>query len=327
MVKNNKFGYLWAILEELYTEKGEVLQSRIEEIVGENLLDSGQARMTNFLDKHWYKKLQMYVVYADSFTTVNQKSKIKNQNDKSKFKNRNKGRGDFYTLTEKLEYIRELGCNAIHVLPFLESPMVDGGFDVSDYYKVRENLGGPPSPRGNVGATEGRGNEAFEKFLAKAKSLRLKVFMDLVLNHVSEEHEWFRKAVAGEGRYRNYFIWQKEKPELVKTFEKGGKLWARYRVRLKRKSQSSKPQLKVQKLKQYIDLLVVFSDFVGEIPHWRQGKDGYWYFHSFYPQQLDLNCDNPKVLIEMAKVLIYWANKGLSFRLDAIGHLGKDEIT
>jgi len=134
----------------------------------------------------------------------------------------------------------------------------------------------------------------------------MQVFVDFVLNHVSDQHEWFQKAIAGDEYYQQFFYTLSERPPHIKTFEENGTTYARYSV-------NGVPH----------DLRVIFPDQTGEIPHWVEHND-IWYFHTFYPQQIDLDWNNPHVFVEMSKVLMYWAEKGCSFRLDAVSHIGKN---
>lgn len=219
----------------------------------------------------WYKSANIYVVYPDAF--------------------KNGGRGNFDSLTDNLGYISSMGFNAIHVLPFLSSPMLDGGFDVSDYFKVRKSLGG---------------NEAFERFLNKARKLGLMVFMDLVINHVSRKHEWFRKALEGDHYYRNLFIHSTQKPKLLRVEKDRSGRWAVYRL--------GRRNLRAR---------IIFYGKGKTSPHWIKGTGGFWYYHTFYPHQIDLNWTNPDVASEFAKIISFWGQKGLSFRVDAAPFAGK----
>jgi maltose alpha-D-glucosyltransferase/alpha-amylase len=220
----------------------------------------------------WYRDICLYVTYPDSF--------CKN------------GKCNLDALTKKVKHIKDLGCNAIHVLPFFKSPMIDLGFDVSNYKKVRKDLGG---------------NDSFESFLSKCKDHDITVFADIVLNHISFEHRWFQKAINGDKKYMDFFIWKEEHPKFIKTLQKNGKTWARYEINGKTH-----------------DIFLIFPDQVGEIPHWYEGDDGNWYYHTFYPHQIDVDWTNPQVFIEFAKILAYWSQKGVSFRLDAIPFIGKN---
>jgi len=219
----------------------------------------------------WYKFLNLYVIYPDAIENGNAVPLCR--------------------LIPHLAHIKRLGCNALHILPFLASPLVDAGFDVSDYFKVREDLGTM---------------EDMKNVVHEAQRLGIRLIMDLVSNHVSDQHEWFQKAQAGDEKYRRYFLVQKEKPRFVGKFHKNSAVWARYIVNGKE-----------------VDVNIAFPEMAGEIPHWREGKDGYWYYHTYYPQQLDLNWRNPDVFLEFARIIIFWTSLGFNFRLDAIPFVGK----
>ncbi|MGH7245974.1 MAG: alpha-amylase family glycosyl hydrolase [Candidatus Levyibacteriota bacterium] len=221
-------------------------------------------------NENWYEYANFYVVYPDSFF-----------GDKKPLEN----------FLQHLSYIKNLGINAIHILPFLDSPMKDRGFDVQNYFRVRKELGSITD---------------IKKIKRQAKELGLHLFMDLVFNHVSNQHEWFVKAVNGDAFYRNYFIHTKEKPQFLRTFKKNAAVWAEYLYEGEKTSVS-----------------VAFPEFAGEIPHWIRGKDGYWYYHTYYPHQLDVDWKNPNIFLEFAKVLIFWTTVGFNFRVDAVPFIGK----
>jgi maltose alpha-D-glucosyltransferase/alpha-amylase len=227
---------------------------------------------SNNIETNWYKDMNLYVTYPDAFCEG--------------------GECTLKQLTNQVSNISDLGCNAIHVLPFFKSPMIDMGFDISGYLEVRKELGG---------------NHAFDKFLEECEVHDMRVLVDIVLNHVSFKHKWFQKAVEGNEYYRDFFICSQEKPNYIKTFQEDGKTWVRYEIEGKKH-----------------DIFLIFPDQAGEIPHWYKAQDGNWYYHTFYPHQIDLDWNNPKVFLEFAKILAYWAHKGISFRLDAIPFLGKD---
>lgn len=222
------------------------------------------------LESNWHKHTQIYVTYPFSFC------------DKE---------CTFVQLADKITYIKNLGFDCIHVLPPFESPLIDNGFDVADFLTIRQELGG---------------NEAFNHFLERVTQKGMAVFIDLVLNHVSNTHEWFQKAIAGDAYYRDYFYWQSDPPKYIETVTHPTGLFGRYQIG-----------------ERVHELRIIFPDQVGAIPHWIQAADGNWYFHMFYPQQLDLNWHNPNVFSEFAHILLYWSQKGLSFRLDAVTHIGK----
>ncbi len=224
-------------------------------------------------EKDWYKKLTIYVTYPDVFIDED-------------------GEADLNTLRSKLGYIKQLGCNMIHVLPFMSSPMIDSGFDVSDYFLVRDELGG---------------NLAFENLFEKANRQGIKVLADMVLNHVSYQHRWFQQAISGDSFYRDFFISRQKPPKLLKRFTDDKGVWARYDLDGRE-----------------VEWRIIFPEQCGEIPHWTQAEDGWWYYHTFYPHQLDVNWDNYHIFVAYAKTLVYWAKKGVHFRLDAVPFVGKD---
>ncbi|MCA9390629.1 hypothetical protein KC571_04465, partial [candidate division WWE3 bacterium] len=253
---------LESLLLKLYTphEVGTLIES-----IPETTLQSSS------FEPDWYKHLQLYVTYPFSFCDA-------------------QGCG-LAQLEEKIPEIKNLGVNAIHVLPPFKSPLVDNGFDISDFLTIRDEIGG---------------NDAFTSFLNTAKENNLHVFLDLVLNHVSDQHEWFQKAITGDPKYREYFVYSQDKPAFVSLIENEDGKYARYLINGAEK-----------------DIYIVFPDQVGEIPHWTQQKDGYWYYHTFYPQQIDLNWENPNVFMEFSKIILHWSRLGISFRLDAIPYIGK----
>jgi maltose alpha-D-glucosyltransferase/alpha-amylase len=255
--------YLSELLQRVYPEKVSFIIDELKPLLNKS---------SNHQQKMERDSFNLYVTYADSFQKQEE--------------------GGFPTLIDQVGNIRELGFNAIHVLPFLNSPMIDYGFDVSDYYQVRSDLGG---------------ENAFDKFVDTAHANGMRIFMDLVLNHVSDQHDWFLRATSGDQYYRDFFITTNKKPVDSKQFKDETGVWSQHEF-----------NGNLVKVRQF------FPEQTKEIPNWVEGVDGYWYYHSFYPHQLDLNWDNENLYIEMAKVLIYWANKGLSFRLDAIPFLGKD---
>lgn len=121
------------------------------------------------IDKDWYKKAVIYSLYVDLYAE------------------------NFKKLSSKIEYLSELGVNTIWLLPVLDSPLKDQGFDIKDYYKIREELGT---------------NEDFKYFLDKAHEKNIKVIFDIAINHTSDEHEWFKSAKnSKDSPYRDYYIW------------------------------------------------------------------------------------------------------------------------
>ena len=255
---------LLTIVEKLFPENHHLIQEDLLKLVEQNKKDGGEH------SSDWYKYIRLYVTYPDSFVTG--------------------GKASLYTLAAQLSRLHNLGFNAVHVLPLFESPLVDGGFDIADFYHAREGLGG---------------DDALEFLLQEAKKYQMAIFTDFVLNHISEEHEWFVKAQEGDEYYQNLFHHRQEKPELQKV-EHGRAYY--------------------KDGEHYFNAEIIFPDHAGDCPHWRQGKDGKWYFHTFYPSQIDLNWYNPYVFLEACKIMAYWATKGINFRIDAAQHFDKDFI-
>jgi maltose alpha-D-glucosyltransferase/alpha-amylase len=219
----------------------------------------------------WYKFLNLYCIYPDS---------IPGKKD-----------SPLLRLIPQLTRIKDLGMTAMHILPFLDSPMVDKGFDVRNFTKIRKDLGTMTD---------------MKKVVDEAHKVGIRLFMDMIFNHVSDEHEWFRKAQEGDEKYRNFFIYQKSKPRFVEKVHKDSAVWAEYII-----NGHKRP------------INIAFPEHTGEIPHWREGKDGYWYYHTYYPEQLDVNWRNPEVFLEFAKIVFFWSSMGFNFRLDAIPFVGK----
>ena len=139
----------------------------------------------------WYKEAIFYELYVPSFKDGN-----------------HDGMGDFIGVIDNLEYLKELGITGIWLTPIFPSPRVDNGYDISDYYSVDPLYGNMSD---------------FERFLQKAHELGIRVIMDLVLNHTSDQHEWFKSAKSSiESPYRDYYIWSKVIPNNWESFFAGG---------------------------------------------------------------------------------------------------------
>ncbi len=133
----------------------------------------------------WYKDAVVYSLYADLFNT------------------------DFAGLTLKLDYLHNLGINCIWLLPVLDSPMRDAGFDISDYYSIRAELAG------GEGADK---HAVFSQFLAEAHNRGIRVIFDIAMNHTSDDHHWFREArKSKDNPYRNYYIWSSDNTQFAKA--------------------------------------------------------------------------------------------------------------
>ena len=203
----------------------------------------------------WYKDKVFYQIWPRSFKDGN-----------------NDGMGDLYGVYEKLDYIKSLGCDGIWFSPLYPSPGVDCGYDISNYLDIAEEFGGM---------------EAFKKVLDGAHERGMKVIMDLVVNHTSTEHEWFKKSRERIEPYTDYYIWRPGKGNKLPNnwdslFE--GKAWKYDEVR-----------------KEY-------------------------YMHLFAIEQADLNMDNPLVRDEVKKILKFWLDLGVDgFREDVITFISKKE--
>ena len=217
---------------------------------------------TKKLDKKWWQKEVGYQIYPRSFYDSN-----------------NDGIGDLNGITAKLDYLKELGITLIWVCPIFKSPMDDNGYDISDYYDINPEFGT---------------KEDLERLIKEAEKRGIKIILDLVINHTSDEHEWFLEALKNpESKYRNYYIFKRGKNGLPPTNWRshfGGSAWE-----------------KVE----------------GEADE--NGNEMY-YLHLFTKKQPDLNWENPEVREELYKMVNYWLEKGIAgFRVDAINSIKKDE--
>ena len=184
------------------------------------------------------------------------------------------GVGDFQGLTQRVDYLAGIGVTCIWLMPFYPTPDRDDGYDVVDFYGVDERLG-----------TLGD----FVEFMRTARARGIRVIADLVVNHTSDQHPWFRSARSSrESPYRDFYVWRDEPPE-------------------------DGPQG------------LVFPD--AEDSNWAWDEEaGQYYLHRFYSHQPDLDITNPKVRDEIAKVVGFWLELGLSgFRIDAVPFLLETE--
>jgi maltose alpha-D-glucosyltransferase/alpha-amylase len=202
--------------------------------------------------QRWYKDAILYEVSVRAFADSN-----------------GDGIGDFRGLTRRLDYLEGLGASAVWLLPFQQSPWRDDGYDITDHYAVDPSVG-------DLGD--------FVRFVEQAHDRGLRVLIDLVLNHTSNEHPWFQAARAGDERFRDYYVWSDTRPP---DAEKG----------------------------------IVFPGV--QKTTWSYDRAAkQWYFHRFYEFQPDLNIANPVVRDEMEKIIGFWLNLGISgFRVDAVPFL------
>ncbi len=206
--------------------------------------------------KRWYKDKVFYQVWPRSFKDGD-----------------GDGLGDLWGVYEKLDYIKSLGCDGIWFSPIYPSPGADGGYDIADYMDIAPEFGGM---------------EAFKKVLEGAHARDMKIVMDLVVNHTSDEHEWFQKSRQRIEPYTDYYIWRPAQP--------GGKLPNNWD-----------------------------SFFEGKAWQWDEVRQEY-YLHLFAVKQPDLNMDNPLVREEVKKILKFWLDMGVDgFREDVITYISKKE--
>ena len=205
--------------------------------------------------KKWWHDKVAYQIYPKSFLDTN-----------------GDGIGDLRGIISKLDYLKKLGIDIIWLSPIYKSPFVDQGYDISDYYAIAEEFGTM---------------EEFDELLSEAKKRDMYIIMDLVINHCSDQHEWFQKALADpDGEYADYFYFRKSRngnpPSNLRSYF-GGSCWE-------------------------------------PVP----GTDKY-YLHMFAKEQPDLNWENPLLREKLYEMINWWLEKGLSgFRIDAIINIKKD---
>lgn len=191
---------------------------------------------------------------------------------KSFYDSNNDGIGDLNGITEKLDYIKHLGVDYIWITPFFVSPQRDNGYDVADYCNIDPTYGTM---------------EDFDRLSAEAKKRGIGIMLDMVFNHTSTEHKWFKKALAGEKKYQDFYI-----------FKKGEK--------------NNPPTNWVSK-------------FSGNAWEYVEELESY-YLHLFDRTQADLNWENPEVREEIYKVVKFWLDKGVNgFRFDVVNLISKPE--
>ena len=191
---------------------------------------------------------------------------------KSFYDSNNDGIGDLNGITEKLDYIKHLGVDYIWITPFFVSPQRDNGYDVADYCNIDPTYGTM---------------EDFDRLSAEAKKRGIGIMLDMVFNHTSTEHKWFKKALAGEKKYQDFYIFkkgEKNNPPTNWVSKFGGNAW----------------------------------EYVEELES--------YYLHLFDRTQADLNWENPEVREEIYKVVKFWLDKGVNgFRFDVVNLISKPE--
>lgn len=208
------------------------------------------------MEKKWWKESVVYQIYPKSFKDSN-----------------GDGVGDIRGIIQKLDYLKELGVNVLWISPMLESPQDDNGYDISDYRRIYEEYGTM---------------EDYEELLCEAHKRSIRILMDLVVNHTSDEHNWFIESrKSKDNPYRDYYIWKdpvngKEPNNWGRAF--GGSAW------------EYDPQTQM------------------------------YYLHLFSKKQPDLNWENEKVRQEVYDMMKFWCEKGIDgFRMDVISMISKDQ--
>ena len=202
------------------------------------------------IEELWYKNAVIYSLDLETFMDAN-----------------GDGTGDFEGLSTRLDYLHALGVDTIWLAPFQPTPNKDNGYDIYDYY--------------GVDARHGSSGD-FVAFMHRAKKLGIKVIIDLVVNHSSDQHPWFKNARTGkDARYRDWYVWSDERPS---DWNEG----------------------------------MVFPG-VQEATWTLDPKSNTYYFHRFFEYQPDLNTDNPEVRAEIERIMGYWLQLGVDgFRVDAV---------
>jgi len=207
-------------------------------------------------DKKWWHDAVIYQIYPRSFMDAN-----------------NDGVGDLAGIIDKLDYLKQLGINVIWLSPVFKSPMDDNGYDISDYQDIASEFGTL---------------EEMDTLIAEAAKRDIRIIMDLVVNHTSDEHPWFIESKKSlDNPYRDYYVWRKPQDD------------------------GSEPN--------------DFHSYFGGSGWELDDTTGEYYFHQFAKKQPDLNWDNPKVQEEVHKMMNWWLDRGIGgFRMDVIDLIGKE---
>ena len=249
----------------LYTSITDTICSsfRLDSQYRKAIMSNSEAyEVPSYEGRQWWKEAVVYQVYPRSFNDAN-----------------GDGIGDLKGITEKLPYLAKLGINVIWLSPVFDSPNVDNGYDISDYFAIMSDFGTM---------------EDFDEMLETAHKHGIKILMDLVANHTSDEHPWFKESRSSKDNpYRDYYIWKDPK-----GFDEDGNPippnnWA--------------------------------SEFGGPAWEWDEAT-GQFYLHIFFKEQPDLNWENEKVREDLYSMVRWWLDKGVDgFRLDAINIISKPE--
>ncbi|HBM8318358.1 TPA: alpha,alpha-phosphotrehalase [Enterobacter cloacae] len=204
---------------------------------------------------HWWQNGVIYQIYPKSFQDTT-----------------GSGTGDLCGVTQRLDYLKTLGIDAIWLTPFYISPQVDNGYDVANYTAIDPAYGTL---------------DDFDELVAQAHERGIRIVLDMVFNHTSTQHAWFRESLNKASPYRQFYIWRDGTPEQLPNN------WR--------------------------------SKFGGNAWRWHAESEQY-YLHLFAPEQADLNWENPAVRAELKKVCEFWADRGVDgLRLDVINLISKDQ--
>ena len=208
------------------------------------------------LDKKWWHNAVVYQIYPRSFMDAN-----------------NDGMGDLAGIISKLDYLKQLGINVIWLSPVFKSPMDDNGYDISDYQDIASEFGTL---------------EEMDQLIAEAAKRDIRIIMDLVVNHSSDEHPWFVESrKSKDNPYRDYYIWRQPQADGTAPND--------------------------------------FHSYFGGSGWEFDATTGEYYFHQFSKKQPDLNWENPKVQQEVHKMMNWWLDRGIGgFRMDVIDLIGKE---
>ncbi len=224
---------------------------------------AAQSKSTASSEQNWWKNAVLYEVYPRSFQDTN-----------------GDGIGDLNGITRRLDYLKELGVDAIWLTPVYPSPQVDFGYDISDYEDIDPQYGTLAD---------------FDRLIAEANKRHIRVIMDMVMNHTSDQHKWFLESRSSRTNpYRDWYVWRDGKGETATSKGEPPNNWQ--------------------------------SDFGGSAWQW-DPKTRQYYYHKFYVQQPDLNWNNPKVHEAFKNIIDFWLKRGVGgFRFDAITTLFEDPL-
>ncbi len=229
--------------------------------VGQNAPANPKSNAASSSEQNWWKNAVLYELYPRSFQDSN-----------------GDGVGDLNGITQRLDYLQQLGIDAIWLSPCYPSPQADFGYDISDYENIDPQYGTLAD---------------FDHLVAEAKKRNIRIIMDMVMNHSSDEHKWFKESRSSRNNpYRDWYVWRDGKGETATDKGQPPNNWQ--------------------------------SDFGGSAWQWDE-KTRQYYYHKFYVKQPDFNWNNPKVHEAFQDIIGFWLKRGVvGFRFDAITTLFED---